>query len=183
MEQEGSLRWIPLGPGCGALQVVDLCPSLRTAGKRQCHMCNREQGWMLEATLSWRRKPAGQGHPKHWVGPESSRELAAFAAHWIVCCWKSEHHHSASLWNLLHRISFTLSKTGSSWKRPGIYFLTIKACAQMPSCGNLHTQDYGNYPIVKSCWTNGQMAKLLPPSLTVFYLILPIRGVLRTSGS
>lgn len=41
--------------------------------------------------------------------------LAASAASWIVCCWKGGHQNSGSLWNLLHRISFTLSKMGSSW--------------------------------------------------------------------
>lgn len=173
MEQDAPLGWIPLGPGCDAPQVMDLSPSLGTELGRGSATCatGRRGGWWKQLSPA-QESQQDRNTQNIWVGPERS-PLAASADSWIVCWWKGEHKNSASLWNFLHRISFTLRQSALE-KDQEYTFSTIKACSQMPSCGNLHTHDYGNYPVVERCWTNGQMAKLLPPSLTVFYLILQI---------
>lgn len=128
--QEGLLErpWPWCSAGSGSLSFPE-----NRAGKRQCHVCNREQGWLVEAALSCWGKPAGQEHPKHLRGAGSC--LAASAASWIVCCWKGDHQSSACLWNLLHGISFTLARKSAPEKDQENTFSLIKSCCQMPSVG------------------------------------------------
>lgn len=119
------------GLGRGALQVVDLCPFLRTELGRGSAMCatGSRAGWWKQLCPA----EEGQKHPKHLRGAGSC--LAASAASWIVCCWKGDHQSSVCLWNLLHGISFTLARKSSPEKDQENTFSLIKACCQKPSVG------------------------------------------------